>query len=171
MSGPLMTSAIALFGETSLFAAANTSTNTTVPLLLDQICRLNRLPFSTFRSYRDYTPACTSQADDTVRLLQIMQNFTTVLFSDPTATERYLSASIISLTGITLVSLLLLLQLLGLAYLAHYIYKVPTWTPHLDALSIARITTSLDRGIVPGLGALYASDMRRLDSTDAMVGI
>ncbi|XP_014555880.1 hypothetical protein COCVIDRAFT_61813, partial [Bipolaris victoriae FI3] len=171
MSGPLMTSAIALFGENSLFAVANTSTNATTPLLLDQICRLNRLPFSTFRSYRDYTAACSSQADDTQRLLQIMQNFTTVLFSDTTATERYLSASIISLTGVTLVSLLLLLQLFGLAYLAYYIYKVPTWTPHLDALSIARITASLNRGIVPGLGAMYASDMQRLDSTDATVGI
>lgn len=93
MSGPLMTSVIALFGENSLFAVANTSTNATTPLLLDQICRLNRLPFSTFRSYRDYTAACSSQADDTQRLLQIMQNFTTVLFSDTTATERYLSAS------------------------------------------------------------------------------
>lgn len=77
----------------------------------------------------------------------------------------------ISLTGITLVSLLLLLQLLGLAYLAYYIYKVPTWTPHLDALSIARITSSLDRGIVPGLGAVYASDIQRLDAADATIGI
>ena len=94
MAGPLMTSAVTLFGESSLFAAANVSTNSTTPLVLEQICRLNRLPFSAFRNYRDYAAACEAQASDDEKLLQIMKKFTDVLFSDWVMTERYLSASV-----------------------------------------------------------------------------
>lgn len=94
MSGPLMTSAVTLFGENSLFAAANASTNSTAPLVLEQICRLDRLPFSAFRNYRDYAATCEAQVSDDEKLLQIMEKFTDVLFSDWVYTERYLSASV-----------------------------------------------------------------------------
>lgn len=94
MAGPLMTSAVTLFGENSLFAAANTYTNRTAPFILEQICRLNRLPFSAFRNYRDYEAACETQAGDDEKLLQIMKKFVDILFSDWVSTERYLSASV-----------------------------------------------------------------------------
>lgn len=89
-----MTSVVTFFGENSLFAAANASTNSTSSLVLEQICRLNRLPFSAFRNYRDYAAACEAQAGDDEKLLQIMKKFTDILFSDWVLTERYLSASV-----------------------------------------------------------------------------
>ncbi|KAL6157523.1 hypothetical protein ACJQWK_06561 [Exserohilum turcicum] len=206
MAGPLMTSAVTLFGNRSLFAAANASTNATAPLVLHQICQENRLPFSAFRSYRDYAVACEAPVDDSERVLRIMRNFTDALFSDVEYTERYLSASIfhaneamlvqtaqktagytarplytapgiflpkpaVSLAGTIVISMLMLLQLLGLAYLAWYIYQVPTWTGMLDALAIARITNSLDKGDIPALGAVTARDVQRLQAVDALVGV
>lgn len=256
MAGPLMTSAVTLFGNRSLFAAANASTNATAPLVLHQICQENRLPFSAFRSYRDYAVACEAPVDDSERVLRIMRNFTDALFSDVEYTERYLSASMyvylpvftfllfllhtkphvsqyfhdvhyrrgldikfffffflvhadrirfhaneamlvqtaqktagytarplytapgiflpkpaVSLAGTIVISMLMLLQLLGLAYLAWYIYQVPTWTGMLDALAIARITNSLDKGDIPALGAVTARDVQRLQAVDALVGV
>ncbi|USP75253.1 hypothetical protein yc1106_02527 [Curvularia clavata] len=206
MAGPLMTSAVTLFGENSLFAAANESNNSTASLVLEQTCRLNRLPFSAFRNYRDYAAACESNMSDDEKLLQIMKKFIDVLFSDWVFTERYLSASVfhaneamlvqtsqktsgctartlfsspgtyipkpeVSLTGIIIISALLLLELIGLAYLAWYIYQVPTWTAMLDALAIARITNSLDKGVIPAIGSMTDADMQRLKETDALVGV
>jgi hypothetical protein len=66
---------------------------------------------------------------------------------------------------------MILLQLIGLAYLAWYIYQVPTWTAMLDALAIARITNSLDRGNIPSIGSMSEDDLARLGNRNALVGV
>lgn len=76
-----------------------------------------------------------------------------------------------SLSDIIVVSVFVFLQLLGLLYLAWYIYSVPTWTDMLDALAVARITSSLDRGSIPGVGSLDSNDMDRLDQTEGLIGV
>lgn len=94
MAGPLMTSAVALFGDNSLFAAANSSTDTTTPSVLAQICQDGRLPFTAFNKYRDYTAICESQESDDEKLLGIMKTFVDLLFSERADAVRYLSASV-----------------------------------------------------------------------------
>lgn len=76
-----------------------------------------------------------------------------------------------SLAGLIVISVLVLLQLLGLIYLAWYIYCVPTWTDMLDALAIARITSSLDKGHVPAIGSMNHRDLDRLSKMDGLVGV
>lgn len=90
------------------------------------------------------------------------------LFSSP---GTYIPKPNVSFTGIIVVTTLLFLELIGLAYLAWYIYQVPTWTAMLDALAIARITSSLDKGIIPAIGSMNDTDIQRLKETDALVGV
>lgn len=90
------------------------------------------------------------------------------LFSSP---GTYIPKPEVSLTGIVIVSMLLLLELIGLAYLAWYIYQVPTWTAMLDALAIARITNSLDKGVIPAIGSMTDAEVQRLKEIDALIGV
>lgn len=94
MSEPLMTSTVAIFGDNSLFAAANSSTGTATPSVLAQICQDGRLPFTAFNNYRDYTAICESQDSDDEKVLGIMNTFVDLLFSGRADVVRYLSASV-----------------------------------------------------------------------------
>lgn len=57
-----------------------------------------------------------------------------------------------TVAGTVIVSLLLLIQLAGLAFVMWYIYQFPTWTPSLDAVSVARIGASMKVADLPPLG-------------------
>jgi hypothetical protein len=70
-----------------------------------------------------------------------------------------------------IVSVLVLLQAIGLAYLEWYMYQVPTWTATLDALPVARITNSLDKGNIPSIGSMGEDDLARLSNINALVGV
>ncbi|KAH7355564.1 hypothetical protein BKA66DRAFT_382204, partial [Pyrenochaeta sp. MPI-SDFR-AT-0127] len=206
-SGPLMASILAMFGDRSLFALANRSTDATSGLAMSQICQAGRMPFSTFNGHAQYIRACTDFGEDHDRaLVAIMRKFIASTFNSTDEGVRYLSASIffanqamllqtaektegftarpiytaagqliskpvVSPTGRIIVSVLILAQLIGLAYLAWYIYQVPTWTAMLDALAVARITNSLNKGDIPGIGSMSTGDLRRLEETDGLVGI
>ncbi|KAG9388745.1 hypothetical protein A1F94_001638 [Pyrenophora tritici-repentis] len=74
MSGPLMTSAIAMFGEASSFAFLNTSTNTTASFALTQACQHNLIPFSAF-DVKSHTEACEAAGSDDFRLSLVTKKF------------------------------------------------------------------------------------------------
>jgi hypothetical protein len=78
---------------------------------------------------------------------------------------------IITIAGIAIISTLLVIQCCGLAYLTWYIYRVPTWTGLLDAMTIARITNSLDRGAIPAIGSLIRADRDRLGEMNGLIGV
>jgi hypothetical protein len=78
---------------------------------------------------------------------------------------------IVSTAGLIIVSILVLLQLVGLAYLAWYIYQIPTWTGMLDALAVARITNSLEKGTVPAMGGMSIRDLDGLIETNGAIGV
>ncbi|KAJ6188119.1 hypothetical protein N7519_003027 [Penicillium mononematosum] len=66
MSGPLMTSAIALFGNQSFFEVAANSSNQTFPPAVQQICQQGRLPFSNlaFTIFGNFQSDCSKIATD-----------------------------------------------------------------------------------------------------------
>ncbi|EDU41293.1 predicted protein [Pyrenophora tritici-repentis Pt-1C-BFP] len=165
MSGPLMTSAIAMFGEASSFAFLNTSTNTTASFALTQACQHNLIPFSAF-DVKSHTEACEAAGSDDFRLSLVTKKFLDKTFFDTEDSIRHLSASIL-----IVISLLILIQALGLAYLAYYIYQVPTWTDMLDAMAVARIANSLDKADIPALGLVDRRDLEGLRGISALVGV
>jgi hypothetical protein len=77
----------------------------------------------------------------------------------------------ISTAGLVIVSALVLIQLVGLAYLVWYIYQVPTWTGLLDAMAIARIANSLDKGTIPAIGAFTREDQNKLGEMTGLIGV
>ncbi|KAH7091064.1 hypothetical protein FB567DRAFT_263880 [Paraphoma chrysanthemicola] len=210
MSGPLMTAIVAMFGERSLLAAVNSSSNATSAF--SQLCQSGRLPFATFDNYRSHGRACANTTDAAAddAITSIMTNFMNLTFnrseSSRESRDQHLEASVflanramllrtvqntqeftartirtapgtyiqrptITTAGMIVVSILVLFQLIGLAYLVWYIYQVPTWTAMLDALAIARITNSLDKGDIPAIGSLTEKDLRRLGELNGSVGI
>ncbi|KAJ5827341.1 hypothetical protein N7447_004104 [Penicillium robsamsonii] len=70
MPGPLMTSAIALFGNQSFFEVAANSTNKTFPPAIQQICQQGRIPFSNLAIaiFGDFQGDCYAIAADNNRL-------------------------------------------------------------------------------------------------------
>src|SRR4051812_17893033 len=60
MSGPLMTTVLAMFGERSFLASVNDSR-----LAVSQICQSGRMPFITFSGYERYANECSiTDGDD-----------------------------------------------------------------------------------------------------------
>jgi hypothetical protein len=90
-----------------------------------------------------------------------------IRFAPGVAIER----PVISLAGLIIISILLFIQLIGLGYLGWYIYQVPTWTGLLDAMAIARIANSLDKGAIPGIGSVTREDMNKLGKTNGLIGV
>lgn len=88
-----------------------------------------------------------------------------------TAPGQYIPKPEMSFAGLVLISVLVLLQMVGLLCLTWYIYQVPTWTAMLDALAVARITNSLDKGNIPAIGSMSNKYLQRLKSIDALVGV
>ncbi|OAL52007.1 hypothetical protein IQ07DRAFT_586343 [Pyrenochaeta sp. DS3sAY3a] len=88
-----------------------------------------------------------------------------------TGQGTYIPKPTVSTTGVIVISVLLFAQLIGLAYLAWYMYTVPTWTPMLDALAVARITNSLEKTAIPAIGSMSSKDLQHLDSLDGLVGV
>jgi hypothetical protein len=216
VSGPLMSSMLALFGERSLVASTQASNDST--LTASQICQSGRLPFATFTGYDRYADCrgVNNTIDDgSTAPGRLMTRWINSTFNDAPSNNRTffmhnpsnkLSASVFfanqamllqtvqktqgvtarplgtapgetiqrptgSLASLIVMSILVLLQLLGLLYLAWYIYSVPTWTDMLDALAVARITSSLDRGSIPGVGSLDSNDIDRLSKIDGLIGV
>ncbi|KAI1673880.1 hypothetical protein L13192_00627 [Pyrenophora tritici-repentis] len=199
MSGPLMTSAIAMFGEASSFAFLNTSTNTTASFALTQACQHNLIPFSAF-DVKSHTEACEAAGSDDFRLSLVTKKFLDKTFFDTEDTPKPTTSSStphskkptptlpdpsthlppplppltkprLSLASLIVISLLILIQALGLAYLAYYIYQVPTWTDMLDAMAVARIANSLDKADIPALGLVDRRDLEGLRGISALVGV
>jgi hypothetical protein len=48
---------------------------------------------------------------------------------------------------------------------------VPTWTALLDAMAVARITNSLDRGAIPAIRSVTRDDRNRLDEMNGLDGV
>jgi hypothetical protein len=95
MSGPLMTAFISMFGERSLLAFANSSTNDTDAA--KQICTTGRMPFFTFQGFSIYENNCGSLTgsndhDEDV-LAAIMLRFMTETFRSNNA-KTHLSAAL-----------------------------------------------------------------------------
>ncbi|KAF1916190.1 hypothetical protein BDU57DRAFT_516139 [Ampelomyces quisqualis] len=203
MSGPLMTSILAMFGEQSFFASINESETA-----LSQICESGRMPFITFSGYERYANECstTSSSDNTGALGSTISKFLRSTFNDTSTAVNHLSAGIyftnqamllqtvrisdgftarpiltgsgalvqrptVSKGGLVIVSTLVFFQLIGLAYLAWYIYQVPTWTGLLDALAVASITNSLEKGSIPAIGSMNSSDLDGLNETNGTIGV
>jgi hypothetical protein len=90
-----MTAFISMFGERSLLAFANSSTNATDAA--KQICTAGRMPFSTFQGYSIYEKDCGSLTgsndhDEDV-LAAIMLRFMTETFRSNIA-KNHLSAAL-----------------------------------------------------------------------------
>jgi len=76
-----------------------------------------------------------------------------------------------TLAGTIVVSLLIGVQVLGLAYLLWYIYRIPTWTSHLNSMAVAQIIKDLDADALPHVGAMSKHDWAKLEGLDGLVGI
>lgn len=69
------------------------------------------------------------------------------------------------------VSIFALTQVVRLAITVWYINSVPTWTPGLDAMTIARIVTAMRDGELPRIGPVSDGDRAKLRKVDTLVGI
>ncbi|CAN9373052.1 unnamed protein product [Alternaria sp. RS040] len=79
---------------------------------------------------------------------------------------------VLSRSSVIIMSVLIGLQLLGLGYLAHYLYRVPSWSDQLDAMAIARIGASLDhQGVLPAIGPVSKEDLVTLQTVGGLIGI
>ena len=87
------------------------------------------------------------------------------------APGEYIQRPVASAAVLIILSILMLIQLIGLAYLAWYIYQVPTWTGLLDAMAIARIANSLDKGAIPAIGSVTREDQNRLGEMNGLIGV
>ena len=89
MSGPLMTSMLAMFGEQSFFASINGS-ETALP----QICQSGRMPFITFSGYERYANECSvaNGSDSTGALGSAMSKFLRSTFNSTDTAINHLSA-------------------------------------------------------------------------------
>ncbi|KAJ5541954.1 hypothetical protein N7461_007957 [Penicillium sp. DV-2018c] len=213
MSGPLMTSAIALFGNQSWFEVAADSSNRTFPPAVQQICQQGRIPFSNlaysiFESFRGVCSAIAtdrSMWSDTDEALSVLLGDWVYSFNNTNTAEMALLTSMYlanramltqtaaamfefssraiyfgrgmlmplpvkTLAGTAVVSILIFLQLLGLAFVAWYIYRLPTWTPALDAVAIARIGIGL-KDIIPELGNGDGVNQVKLKDVDGWIGL
>ncbi|KAF2819734.1 hypothetical protein CC86DRAFT_361976, partial [Ophiobolus disseminans] len=204
MSGPLMTSMIAMFGERSLLATANSSTNATDAA--SQICTSGRMPFSIFDGYDKYEKQCanltgSNDQDDEV-LASILSKFMVTTFNNTqhisasvyfanqamllqtvqntqdftarqirSAPGGYIQRPVVTMYGLVIISALMFIQLTGLAYLVWYIYQVPTWTALLDAMAIARIANSLDKGTIPAIGSVTKQELDQLGEMNGLIGV
>jgi hypothetical protein len=96
MSGPLMTSMIGLFGERSLLALANSSTNATDAL--SQICTSGQMPFSTFEGYEKYADHCSNltgnDSQDDEMLASIMLKFVNETFYNISEVRNRIAAAV-----------------------------------------------------------------------------
>ncbi|KAH7410007.1 hypothetical protein DE146DRAFT_751722 [Phaeosphaeria sp. MPI-PUGE-AT-0046c] len=211
VSGPLMTSMVAMFGTRSFLASVHASNDSA--LATSQICLSGRLPFATYTGYNRYANDCPGVHNGTVgstsdapgRLMTTFMNSafnqsgssynlfsleTSVFFANQAmllktventqgltarpiyfGSGRNIQRPTGSLGGLIAISVLVFFQLLGLIYLAWYIYEVPTWTGALDALAIARITSSLDKGNMPAIGNSDSSDLVQLSKIDGLIGV
>lgn len=93
MSGPLMTSIITMFGERSLFALANSTTNDSASLAMPQICQSGRMPFSMFSGNEQYADACADADGGRDQALTIMSRFVDRTFYRTLSAESHLAAS------------------------------------------------------------------------------
>lgn len=104
MPGPLMTSAIALFGNQSFFHIAANSSNETFPPPAAQICQQDRIPFSNlgFTIFREFQSMCSfiSTAPRLSILSEPDSGLSALLgswvfgFNDTSAAEEALSAGV-----------------------------------------------------------------------------
>ncbi len=214
ISGPLMTSAISIFGNQSFFYIAENSSNTTFQTAIVQICQQGNIPFSRLAStqamsFHTFCDKVASDPDDKERSRQHLGPFLGCwikAFEETDNAEEFLSASmyfanqamltqtvevfsgssarqittapgrVVLRPGMTwaasiVISVLIFLQLVGLAYLVWYIYRVPTWTPALDAIAVARIGANLEKTDLPPIGPVHEEDEARLAQLDGLVGL
>lgn len=75
MSGPLMTSAIAIFGNQSFFYIARNASNDTFPPPLMQICQSGRIPFLQLGDTMDFFSVCPRLTDYRVATVGDMEGF------------------------------------------------------------------------------------------------
>jgi hypothetical protein len=92
-----MMSVLAMFGEKSLFATANQTTNSTAQDVVSQICDTARMPFSNFFSYQMFSKECALRNGNGAMssedlLTALVSRFVTYLFEDDWFGRRYLSA-------------------------------------------------------------------------------
>lgn len=48
---------------------------------------------------------------------------------------------------------------------------MPTWTGLLDALAIARIANSLDKGTIPAIDSVRLEDLKNLGNINGLIGV
>lgn len=213
MPGPLMTTAIAIFGNESFFYMAHNSTPTTFPPPQVQICQMRNIPFSRYSlDFEDFEPYCSNIDAKSRRLGSSSAALDRFLYgwvrglNDTVAAQEALRAAMflanqamlmqtadwtwpfnarevftspgsvmplpaVTLAGKVLVSVLIGAQLVGLVWVVWYIYQVPTWTPALDALAVARIGAMLGEGDLPPIGPVRREDVMRLTEIGGLVGV
>lgn len=76
-----------------------------------------------------------------------------------------------TVAGTIVVSVLLFIQLAGLAFVMWYIYRFPTWTPFLDAVSLARIGASMKETELPALGEQVCVDETKLSKVRGFIAL
>ncbi|KAH7073740.1 hypothetical protein BKA63DRAFT_576065 [Paraphoma chrysanthemicola] len=200
-SGPLMLSAMAMFGNTSwldnavTFAANMTfvSTKDTNNLLWQRMCagmpfaglfgdQLTPFPNPAKRCRGAELSISAGFAPTTRALLYTIHHWLDAFNPSKSESsvrnaETLLQISLFTahralLTSYGLPTNVIGLQLVGLGYLSYYIYQVPTWTGALDAMAMARIGASLGQKDVSLSTRLVSRrDLDAIHDVDVLIGV
>jgi hypothetical protein len=74
-------------------------------------------------------------------------------------------------TATVVISILIGAQLIVLLLLATFIYRVPTWSTVLDALSMASVGASLGPKVLPSIGSVGKGTIHRLRDLNGLIGV
>ncbi|KAL5360444.1 hypothetical protein BJX96DRAFT_165164 [Aspergillus floccosus] len=191
-AGPLMTSAIALFGNQSFFALASNATKATASPCYNLDWKLNSYePVGIYTDLMDMMYLWIIAFNDTRTAGQALDMATyfaneavlTTAASQGTAgTSRSINFSDgvaipkpkWSLAAVITMSILIALQIIGLCLIMAYAQSVPTWTENFDAFAMLRMGAELQRRHHAGLAGIrdtVKEDLNALCQYDGVVGV